>query len=207
MKIAIIGESKLALNLGNKFISRSIDVVYGVGNDFELKDKHISWKLANPSSSERFLTYKEAIDRADVLFLCCENDCYKEICQLIGESSLPAKCIVDCTNSSYPKGFNYNITMLKKHAKATKVFKAFSNLGLDYPSNDPLGLIKETYYCGEECEEKLMLKKLIAQAGFNPIDAGDFDSAMLLEAFYHLKIKISASHTQKSGFDFKLISL
>ncbi|WP_114751893.1 NAD(P)-binding domain-containing protein [Pleomorphovibrio marinus] len=205
MKVAILGETKLALNLGNKFINRSIDVVYGVSDSFELND--ITWRLSNSSSTERFLTYKEAIDIADILFLCCENDCYKDICMLIGTSDSSAKCIVDCTNSSYPKGFNYNMSLLKKHAKNTKVFKGFNNLGLNYPSNDPLGLIKETYYCGEDCEEKLIVKKLIAQAGFNPIDAGDFDSAMLLEAFYHLKIKISSLHTEKAGFDFKLISL
>jgi 8-hydroxy-5-deazaflavin:NADPH oxidoreductase len=205
MKIAILGETKLALHLGNTFLNRSMDVVYGVAENFELNDIH--WRLSNPYATERFLSYKEAIEKADILFLCCDNDRYKEVCQLIGASQNPSLCIVDCTNSYYPKGSNYNITMLKKNAGTAKVFKAFNNLGLDYPGNDPLGLIKETYYCGEDVEEKQLLKKLISQAGFNPIDAGDFDSAILLEAFYHLKMKISSLHSERAGFDFKLISL
>lgn len=205
MKIAILGETKLALHLGNTFLNRSMDVVYGVAEDFELSDIH--WRLSNPFASERFLSYSEAIEKANVLFLCCENERYKEVCQLMRDNPNPSLCIIDCTNSQFPKGSNYNISMLRKQAGKAKIFKAFNNLGLDYPGNDPLGLIKETYFCGEDSEEKLLVKKLISQSGFNPIDAGDFDSAMLLEAFYHLKMKISSLHSEKAGFDFKLISL
>ncbi len=205
MKIAILGETKIALHLGNIFLNRSMEVVYGVADDFELNDIH--WRLSNPFAGERFLSYKDAVERGEILFICCENSRYKEICNLLARIQKSELCIVDCTNSHYPKGSNFNITMLKKNAGTAKVFKAFNNLGLEYPSNDPLGLIKETYFCGEDCDEKQIVKKLIAQAGFNPIDAGDFDSAILLEAFYNLKMKISSLHSERAGYDFKLISL
>lgn len=64
------------------------------------------------------------------------------------------------------------------------VFKAFNNLGLDYPQSDPLGIIQEAYYCGKDNDHKLIVRRMIELIGFRAIDAGEFDSAMLLEAFY-----------------------
>src|SRR5690606_13845567 len=72
-----------------------------------------------------------------------------------------------------------------------KVIKAFNNLGLDYPHSDPLGLIKETYYCGDELKEKIRVKRLIELLGFKAIDAGGLQNAYLLEAVYHLRNEIS----------------
>ena len=43
--------------------------------------------------------------------------------------------------------------------------QSFQQLRFDYPNSDVLGLIKETYFCGEEGPEKQKVKKLIE----NPI--------------------------------------
>jgi predicted dinucleotide-binding enzyme len=204
MKIAILGETKLAITLGTRYLSRGMDVFYGVAKNFVFTD--IEWKIFN-KSVDRMQSYEEAIENADVVFICCENKSLKKICQALSNVEVESKIIIDCTNGIFSTGFNCNSSLLKKHAGDQRVFKAFNNLGLDYPGSDPLGVIKETYYCGEDCPEKFKVKKLIELIGFTAIDAGEFESALLLEAFYHLKVKISSLKAEKTDYHFKLISL
>lgn len=204
MNLAILGETKLAITLGNKYLSRGMNVVYGVKKNFEITD--IEWKIFN-KSADRMLSYAEAIQSADIIFICCENQSFKKICQTLSATEIKEKILIDCTNGIFSTGFNCNTALLKKYAGNLKVFKAFNNLGLDYPSSDPIGVIKETYYCGEDCQEKGKVKKLIELVGFTAIDAGEFESALLLEAFYHLKMKISSLKAENTDYHFKLISL
>ncbi|MBD3628040.1 NAD(P)-binding domain-containing protein [Cyclobacterium sp.] len=202
--IAILGESKLARTLGNRYMGRGINVIFGVKNDFEITD--IEWKIYN-KLSDKVLPYQEAIEKADVIFICCENDCLKTVCQLLQQAENQDKIIVDCTNGVYTSGLESNTSAIKKLLGGKNLFKAFNNLGLDYPNSDPLGIIQETYYCGDNNEHKQKLKKWIELAGFKAIDAGEFENATLLEAFYHLKMKISNQQQQSSNCHFKLISV
>ncbi|MFO7826926.1 MAG: NAD(P)-binding domain-containing protein [Cyclobacterium sp.] len=202
--IAILGESKLARTLGNRYMGRGINVTFGVKKGFEITD--IEWKIYN-KLSDKVLPYKEAIEKSEVVFICCENDCLKTICNLLQQAESQKKMIVDCTNGVYGAGLECNTSAIKKLLGGKNLFKAFNNLGLDYPNSDPLGIIQETYYCGDNNENKLKLKKWIELAGFKAIDAGAFENATLLEAFYHLKMKISHQQEQRNNCHFKLISV
>ncbi|SHN21575.1 hypothetical protein SAMN04488057_11119 [Cyclobacterium lianum] len=198
--LVILGESKLARTLGNRYMGRGINVIFGVKPDFEITD--IEWKIYN-KLMDKVLPYEEAIEKSDVIFICCENECLETICGLLQNQN---KVIVDCTNGAFTAGIASNTLAIKKHLEGSHLFKAFNNLGLDYPSSDPLGIIQETYYCGDDNEHKQKVKKWIELAGFKAIDAGEFENAGLLEAFYHLKMKIS-NQQQSSNCHFKLISV
>jgi predicted dinucleotide-binding enzyme len=78
---------------------------------------------------------------------------------------------------------------------------------LDYPNSDVLGLVKETYFCGEEGTEKQKVKKLIEKSGFKGIDAGSSQNALLLEAFFHLGREITFNKKEPIEYHFKLISV
>lgn len=204
MKVAILGETKLARTLGNKYFSRGIDVVFGVRENFEIID--IEWKIYN-KTSDKVVPYVEAIESAGVVMVCCENNQLKDIYKVLIETDFKNKIIIDCTNGVFGEGFNCNSPLIKKLLDSEMVFKAFNNLGLDYPNSDPLGIIQETYYCGKDNEHKIKVRRLIELIGFRAIDAGAFDSAALLEAFYHLKMKISSQQAVKSSCHFKFISV
>lgn len=204
MKIGILGATKLATTLGNKLLSSGSEVIFGVREDFEAKE--IEWKILNMYLDKVF-GYLEVIQRSDIILICSENEHLPKICHSLSYADLTDKTIVDCTNGSFGKDFAWNTPIIQKFINDKELFKAFNNLGLDYPKSDLLGLIKETYYCGEDGPEKLKVKRVIDLCGFKAIDAGEIESAMLLEAFYHLRREIAIHKSEKTEFHFRLISV
>jgi 8-hydroxy-5-deazaflavin:NADPH oxidoreductase len=204
MKIGILGATKLTTTLGKKILSSDSHVIYGVKENFESKD--IEWKLLNRFPSQLY-SFTEAIKRSEIVLICCENDQLPDICQSFLNLDLTDKTIIDCTNGRFESNFSCNSFLIQKSLGKKNIYKAFNNLGLDYPDSDVLGLIKETYFCGEEGPEKLKVKKLIEKSGFKAIDAGSSQSAYLLEAFFHLRKEIATSKKEKTEYHFKLITV
>jgi predicted dinucleotide-binding enzyme len=204
MKIGILGGTKLSATLGNKLIGSNHTVVFGVREDFVSKD--IEWKILNMHLDKVF-DFEKAIEMSDVLMICCENEHLPKVCAAMENSNLGNKIIIDCTNGAYTKDYCCNTQLIQKSIGDQKLFKAFNNLGIDYPKSDPMGLVKETYYCGPNSIEKISVKKIIEWVGFKPVDAGDLDNALLLEAFYHLRKTISFQRPEKMDYHFKLITV
>jgi 8-hydroxy-5-deazaflavin:NADPH oxidoreductase len=204
MKIGILGATKLTTTLGKKIFSSDSHVIYGVKENFESKD--IEWKLLNRFPSQLY-SFTEAIKRSEIVLICCENDQLTDICQSFLNLDLTDKTIIDCTNGRFESNFSCNSFLIQKSLGKKNIYKAFNNLGLDYPDTDVLGLIKETYFCGEEGPEKLKVKKLIEKSGFKAIDAGSSQSAYLLEAFFHLRKEIATNKKEKTEYHFKLITV
>ena len=100
-----------------------------------------------------------------------------------------------------------NTVKIQNSASNSLVFKAFNNLGLDYPNSDILGVVKETYFCGNGDLDRIRVKRLIELIGFKAIDAGKVDNAYLLEAFYQLSKEITVQKKENSNYHFKLISV
>ncbi|MCH6200324.1 NAD(P)-binding domain-containing protein [Aquiflexum sp. LQ15W] len=204
MKIGILGGTKLASTLGNKMLAMNQTVVFGVREDFVTKE--IEWKILN-MYLDKIFSYDTAIEMSDILLICCENEHLPKVCESLAVSELKNKIIIDCTNGAYTAEFSCNTTLIKKSIGDQKLFKAFNNLGIDYPKSDPMGLVKETYFCGPDSAEKLSVKKIIEWVGFRPVDAGEIENAMLLEAFYHLRKTISFQRPEKMDYHFKLIAV
>lgn len=204
MKIGIIGGTKLASTLGNKLLAANQTVVFGVREDFVTKE--IEWKILN-MYLDKIFNYEKAIEMSDIILICCENEHLPRVSERLAASDLENKIVIDCTNGAYTKEFCPNTILIKKSIGEHKLFKAFNNLGIDYPKSDPMGLVKESYYCGPDSKEKAIVKKIIEWVGFKPVDAGEIENAMLLEAFYHLRKTISFQKAERMDYHFKLISV
>ncbi|MEB2779180.1 NAD(P)-binding domain-containing protein [Algoriphagus sp. C2-6-M1] len=205
MKLGILGGTNLAKSLGKKYIEAGLSVVFGVCPDFNVDEAE--WKVLN-RFYDRLCPYESAINQAEIILICCENDHLRKICQSLKETDLEDKIIIDCTNSNYDnKLSNCNSLLIRKSAPNALIFKAFNNLGLDYPNSDVLGIVKETYFCGDANLEKIRVKRLIELIGFKAIDAGKMTNATLLEAFYHLSKEITWNKKEESNYHFKLISV
>lgn len=205
MKIGIIGGTSLGKTLGRKFLDVGINVVFGVRSEFDTNDPE--WKILN-DFYDKLCSYQSAMEQSDIVIVCCENQYLSEIATLLKTLDLTDKLLIDTTNSQYHHQLqNENTTLLQSALDGSPVFKAFNNLGLDYPSSDPLGVIKETYFCGENSQEKNKIKRLIEVIGFKAIDAGSIENAPLLEAFYHLSKEISQLQREESNCHFKLITV
>lgn len=206
MTLGIIGGTKLAVTLGNRFIARGVDVVFGVKEEFSYKQ--VEWKILQLQKS-KLVGYCEAINNSDIILICCENEFLPEVCDCLRKPECREKLIIDCTNGQYRPDLGCNTTYIQKVSGHEKVVKAFNNLGLDYPHSDPLGLVKETYYCGDEPADKSKVKRLIQLIGLKAIDAGKLHNASLLEAVYHLRKEISFLKSESGEFDchFRLLSI
>ena len=205
MKLGIIGGTSLAKSLGKKYIDAGLSVVFGVRSDFNIDEAE--WKVLN-RFYERLCPYQSAIIQSEIVLICCENEHLAQVCEALKEVDLDDKIIVDCTNSNYDKKLSTsNTQLIRRSAPKTLIFKAFNNLGLDYPNSDVLGIVKETYFCGDANLEKVRIKRLIELIGFKAIDAGKMKNATLLEAFYHLTREITWNKNEESNYHFKLISV
>ncbi len=205
MKLGILGGTNLSKSLGKKYIEAGLNVVFGVRSDFNTDESE--WKVLN-RFFDRICPYESAIIQADIILICSENEFLPNICKALKSTDLEDKIIIDCTNSNSTNKVNCSNTFqIKKAAPNNSVFKAFNNLGLDYPESDILGIIKETYYCGDGEFERVRIKRLIELIGFKGIDVGKINNAYLLEAFYQLSKEITSNKKEKSNYHFKLISV
>ncbi|GGZ18827.1 hypothetical protein GCM10007049_08890 [Echinicola pacifica] len=194
----------MSIALGNKYLSRGEDVVFGVREEFNGKD--IEWKILRMQNNKVF-GYCEAINKADVVLICCENEYLPLVCECLCSLEKRDKLVVDCTNGNYHPNFDCNTQYIQEQTEYSRVLKAFNNLGLDYPASDPMELVKETYYCGNGDLDKYRVKKIIELIGFKAIDVGSLQNAPLLEAFYHLRKQICDNKTEKVDYHFKLMSV
>ena len=204
MTLGILGGTRLAITLGNKFIARGMDVVYGVREEF--KYKQIEWKIAQ-LQKKKVSGYQEAIEASDIVFICCENDYLFSVCTSLSRHEFEEKLVIDCTNGAFDGNLKCNTNFIVQQSNHGRIIKAFNNLGLDYPHSDPLGLVKETYYCGDEPGDKLKVKRLIELIGFKAIDAGKLENAALLEAVFHLRKEISYMGKSGREYHFGLMSV
>jgi predicted dinucleotide-binding enzyme len=204
MKLGILGGTMLAKTLGKKYLDAGLSVIFGVRSDF---DTEVSdWKSLNRLHN-RICPYDSAIIQSEIILICCENQYLSEISEALKSVDLDGKFIIDCTNANYNKSLpSSNTEQIVKASPNAFIFKAFNNLGIDYPTSDQLGLVKETYFCSNHDTEKLRVKRLIELIGFRAIDVGKLDNAPLLEAFYHFSKEISWNQNEHSNYHFKLIS-
>lgn len=204
MTVGIIGGTTLAGTLGNRLIARGIEVVFGVREEFDYRQ--VEWRILK-LQKKKVVGYCEAIELADIVMICCENEYLPNACRCLSAPTYQGKLVIDCTNSQYKPELGCNTTYIQEESGHQKVVKAFNNLGLDYPHSDPLGLIKETYYCGNDTADKIRTKHLISLIGFKAIDAGRLENAHLLEAVYHLRNEISFMKSGGMDCHFGLLSV
>ena len=107
---------------------------------------------------------------------------------LAAAGPLDGKVLLDATNklSGGPSGLE--IAALAPGASYVKAFNTvFATFMHDTPPDPPASLV----YCGEDPGAKATVAQLIADAGFEPVDAGGSDATPLLEATAWLVIRIA----------------
>ena len=69
--------------------------------------------------------------------------------------------------------------------------KAFNTVFSTFMHDTPPDPAASLVYCGDDAEAKVTVAGLIADAGFEPVDAGGSDVTPLIEAFANLVIGIA----------------
>ena len=123
---------------------------------------------------------------ADVVVLAVPAPAAAEVLAAAGD--LRGKVLVDATNNL---GGGPDGTAIAALAPGVSVVKAFNTVFAQFfhqvRPERPASLV----YCGDAAEAKATVASLIADAGFEPVDAGGSDQTAGIEAFARLVIGIA----------------
>jgi len=197
MKIAIVGAGKVGKTLGTALRAKSHAVVYGV------RDPN--------ATDERYArTVAEALPAAEVVILATPWTATEAlVCE--HADSLAGKIVIDATNPINPSltrlavGFDTSgAELLQSQARRAKFYKAFNSTGVavmakpKFPEGKAVMLV-----AGPDGPEKKTVQRIVADVGFEPVDAGELKAARLLEPMAMLWVQLAL--TKGEGRDFAFI--
>jgi 8-hydroxy-5-deazaflavin:NADPH oxidoreductase len=194
MKIAIIGSGNIGGGLARAWRKAGHDVTFGARNpaDAELV------ALCNETGA-RAAAVGDAARGADVVVLAMPFAALDSVIDATGD--LAGKIVIDCTNAvargpdgmtlAYGHTTSSGEQVQAKYPRA-HVVRSFNAQGAENLANPVYGgVAASNFYCGNDAGAKRTVAQLIAEVGFEPIDAGPLVSARLLEPLMLLWITTS----------------
>jgi len=180
MRIAIIGAGNVGGTLGRKWAAAGHEVVIG-----SRKPEQGAVSLAAAAAQSEVVVLSTPWPAVDSAIAAC--------------GSLAGKILIDCTNPLLPdlSGIELGTTTsgaehVASLAPGAFVVKAFNSTGFNVMA-DPIfdGKPVTMFYCGDDPTAKAAVHELIADIGFDPIDAGPLTQARVLEPFAFLWISLA----------------
>lgn len=197
MKIAIIGAGNVGGALGAAWAQKAgHDIVFGVRNPDAEKTQALVAKLGGKA---RAVSPAEASAAADFTVLTTPWPQAEAAIRSLGNVS--RKIILDATNplAMGPDGLGleigHNISAGEKiqgWATGASVFKALNTTGFGNMAEPVYHGVKSVMFvAGDDAANKPKVIELVAQLGFDVIDAGPLRNARLLEAHAMLWIELA----------------
>lgn len=184
MKIAIIGSGNIGGGLARAWRRTGHDVTFGARNtsDAELT------ALCSETGA-RATSVAESVRDADVVVLAMPFGAVDSVLDATGD--LAGKTVIDCTNAVErgPQGMTLKFghttssgEQLQARMPRAHVVRSFNAQGAENLATPVYGgVAASNFYCGDDAGAKATVGQLIADVGFEPIDAGPLASARLLE--------------------------
>jgi predicted dinucleotide-binding enzyme len=180
MKIAIIGAGNVGQALAQGWVRAGHYVCFGVRDS------------ARAPSSVPAFSVAEAAAQAQVVVLATPWDATQAAIKSAG--NLQDRIVIDCTNplKSGPNGLELAIgfttsggEQVAQWAKGASVFKALNQVGANVMAQanalgPPAPLM---FVAGDDARQKPVVLRLVADLGFEALDAGPLRNARLLEPF------------------------
>jgi len=208
MKISILGAGNVGGTLGRAWAGKDHDVFFGVPDPRDPKTQHL---LKSLGQNVRAGTVAEAAAAADIIVLATPWPATKNAIQRAG--NLTGKVVVDCTNplkegvSGLALGYTTSgAEQVAEWAGGAKVFKALNQAGFNIMANPIFdGQRAVMFVCGDDAGQKSIVLKLVAEIGFEAIDAGGLLIARLLEPYAMLWIHLAYRQGVGREFAFGLL--
>lgn len=197
MRIAVIGAGNVGATLGNAWSAAGHQVTYGV-------------RKPDPASTAE-KTVGEAAAGAEVVVLATPWPAVDDAVAACGD--LTGRILVDCTNPLLPglAGLEVGTTTsgvekIAELAPGAKAVKAFNTVGFNVMANPTFdGKPVSMLYCGDDPDAKAIVRQLIADCGFEPVDAGPLKQARLLEPFALLWISMAMQYGYSRDIAFRFV--
>ena len=193
MNIGIIGSGNMGSGLGKIWAQKDHRVFFSFSRD-TAKLKALAESVPNASA----VSPREAVQMSEAILLSVRWPDVREALKAAGP--LEGRILIDCTNplTQDAGGLVVGHTTsaaeeIAKLARNAKVVKAFNTVFAEiYHSSSPLfGSRRATmFYCGDDDNAKKTVARLIADASFEPVDAGELKAARYLEPLAMLMIQL-----------------
>jgi 8-hydroxy-5-deazaflavin:NADPH oxidoreductase len=208
LRIGILGAGNVGGALGGVWAAKGHEIVFGVPDP---RGKRVAGALAALQGKGRATSNAEATSVAEVVVLSVPWSAARQAVETAG--NLTGKVLVDCTNplSRDLKGLEVGLTtsgaeQVAAWAPAARVVKAFNTIGAVNFGNAAFGdSVADGFYCGDDDTAKNLVKPLIEDAGFHPVDVGPLRNARLLEPLALLWIDLAVNQKQGADHAFKLL--
>lgn len=193
MRIAIIGTGNIGAGLGRAWAAKGHAIIFCVRDAADPEVAALAREIGAAVT-----TIPEALPQAEVVVLAMPFGAVAAVAQALPDWT--GRLVVDCTNPIGP-GFvllhghtDSGAEAVARLMPGARVVKSFSAQGaevLAHPVYD--GVAASNFYCGDDAEAKAVVRQLVADVGFEPIDAGGLTSARYLEPLTMLWITMSRS--------------
>jgi len=181
LRVAILGHGHIGAGLGRAWARAGHDVVFGARNP---EDTALAGLCA--ATGARAATVAAATDGADVVALAVPYGALDDV--LAAAGPLTGAVVIDCTNAVGP-GMTLRLGHTTSGAEAlqarlpgARVVKSFNAQGAENLANPvyPLG-VASNFYCGDDPAARAVVRGLVADVGFDPVDTGPLNNARYLE--------------------------
>jgi 8-hydroxy-5-deazaflavin:NADPH oxidoreductase len=196
MKIAIIGAGNVGGALGANWAGKGHDIFFGVRDPKAEKTQGL---LAKIGGKARAGSPAEAAAFADVIVLSTPWPATEAAIRSMGD--LKGKIVLDATNplARGPDGISLEIghttsagEKVQRWAAGASVYKTLNTTGFANMANPVFNGIKSIMFvAGDDAANKPKVVNLVAELGFDVVDAGPLRNARLLEAHAMLWIDLS----------------
>jgi predicted dinucleotide-binding enzyme len=200
MKIAIIGAGNVGTTLGTAWRNRGHQITFGVRNPDDPKYASLGAVETNESASAA----------ADAVVLCTPWQTTRAAVQGCGD--LAGKVLIDCTNPLTPDFSGLEVGHHSSGAEeiaswvpGARVCKAMNQIGAPMMDAPKLPGRPVMFVCGDDEAAKSVTAGLVAELGFDAVDAGDLAVARLLEPYGLLWIHLALRRGFGTNFGFGLL--
>ena len=187
MRIALLGKGNVGGTLGEAWKRAGHEVIYGERNALQ-----------------------EAVASAEVVVNALPWPATREV--LTG-LDLKGRVLIDCTNPVFPdlSGMAIGTTTsggeeVAKWAAGARVVKAFNTTGFHNMANPVYdGKPVPMFYCGDDAAANEIGRRLVADVGFEPVDAGPLSNSRVLEPHALLWIWMAFGGGLGLDFAFRIV--
>lgn len=194
MKVAILGTGAVGSALGQRLAAQGHAVIFGSRSPHSSRVQDL---LARCGASARAESPRQAACAADVIVLAVPWQAVRSVLAEVGP--LVGRILIDCTNPLRADLSGIEIGHVSSAAEQiaqwspqAKVVKAF-NTASAKAMLDPVfrGAKATMFYCGDDSTAKEVVGQLIADVGFEPVDAGPLSVSRYLEPLAMLYIHLA----------------
>ncbi len=206
MRIGVIGTGTMGRTLAGLFARHGHDVV--IGSREGAKGAAVSRELGSGVNGG---TIREAAAHGDAVLLAVHFTAAKEA--VLAAGPLDGKVLLDCVNPLSQDFLTLTVGHTTSAAEqiaswvpAARVVKVFNHVFGQTLAEPVYGSVRATaFYCGDDAAAKQVASALIAELGFDPVDAGTLDVARYLEPLAELVIQLGYKQGLGPAFGLALL--